>query len=170
MNENIEVFREKVENTFNNKGKELIFLFLITFSRFECALKESSFHNHSPQRLEPDWDLFIKSIRDEFNPNITTELKKAVNYILNHPPKIQIYDNNCVMWKQREFTNEPLINKLSIYIRSIRNNLFHGGKFNGTFKEDESRNYQLLNNSIIILNNWLNLNDVVKENFQNDIK
>ncbi|WP_051230760.1 hypothetical protein [Epilithonimonas caeni] len=170
MNENIEIFREKVENTFDIKGKELIFLFMITFSRFECALKESSFHNHSPERLEVNWDLFIKSIQDQFNPDITTELKNAVNYIINHPPKIQIYDNNCVLWKQRVFSNEPLIKKLSICIRTVRNNLFHGGKFNGTFKEDERRNYKLLHNSIIIFNDWLNLNDVVKENFQNDIK
>jgi hypothetical protein len=57
------------------------------------------------------------------------------------------------------------INKLNLSIRDIRNNLFHGGKFNGNYQEDVSRNYILLKNSIIILDEWLSLNETVKQNF-----
>ncbi|MEI7502840.1 MAG: hypothetical protein WCJ61_06115 [Paludibacter sp.] len=78
--------------------------------------------------------------------------------------------NSNLGWIEREFNNnESEINKLSLSIRDIRNNLFHGGKFHGNYKADESRNFKLLKNSIIVLDNWLDLNKVVKANFLNAI-
>ena len=37
-----------------------------------------------------------------------------------------------------------------IYIRTVRNNLFHGGKFVGSYEPDISRNYTLINNLSLI--------------------
>ncbi|CAM3142941.1 hypothetical protein DRF59_12675 [Chryseobacterium flavum] len=97
-------------------------------------------------------------------------MEEAVNYLKNNPPKIQIFSDGNLEWKPRvRDINQPLINKLSLSIRDVRNNLFHGGKFNGNYKEDESRNYILLKSVIVVLQEWLSLNDTVKENFKNDI-
>ena len=75
-------------------------------------------------------------------------------------------DDGKLGWRDRTFNpNDPEINKLSLSIRDIRNNLFHGGKFNGNYQADISRNYILLKNAIIILNDWLSLSDQVRHNF-----
>ncbi|KQT30911.1 hypothetical protein ASG22_19645 [Chryseobacterium sp. Leaf405] len=165
-----EFFLEKVNNTYDKNGQHLIYNFFLIFSRFECALKESGYHNRSETKLQPDWDGFIISIRENFNPFTNQILEEAVNYLKNNPPKVQIFSDGNLEWKPRVGDiNQPLINKLSLSIRDVRNNLFHGGKFNGNYKEDESRNYILLKSVIVVLQEWLSLNDTVKENFKNDI-
>ncbi len=141
--------------------------FFITFARFECALKSSiEFANGNGDRVEANWGKFASSIRDSFNPHENKELKDAVDYMIQHPPKIQILLDGELKWRDRVFQpNEPQIHKICQHLRDIRNNLFHGGKFQGNYQEDVSRNYILLNNSIIILNEWLNLDSNVKRNF-----
>ena len=65
--------------------------------------------------------------------------------------------------------NKPITIELGLHIRTIRNNLFHGGKFKGIYQEDISRNYILLQSAMIILNEWLDLNEDVKTLFLEDI-
>ena len=140
--------------------------FFIIFSRFECALKASNFANGNNERVSANWYTFINSINPNFDSDKTPELKQAVDYLINNPPKIQNLDNGHLRWRDRPFKeNDQLITKLSLSIRDIRNNLFHGGKFHGNYQEDVSRNYILLKNSILILNEWINLNESVKHNF-----
>ncbi len=149
----------------NQKGQNLIIEFFITFSRFECALKASNFTNGNNDRVTANWDTFVGTITT-FNENKTTELKNAVDYLIQNPPRIQCIDSNGLLgWRNRNFQNEPQINKLSLSIRDVRNNLFHGGKFNGHYEEDVSRNSILLKSSLLILDEWLELNALVKQNY-----
>lgn len=159
------------DDHFDNKGRKLISDFFITFSRFECALKNSiTYANARKGKVEANWDKFTKSIRARFNKSRTKQLNTAVSYIIDNPPKIQTINQNQITWIDRQFpVNEPDINKLGQHIRDIRNNLFHGGKFNGTFQCDVSRNYQLLKNSMVILDEWLTLNASVQDNFLSPI-
>ncbi|WP_298221152.1 hypothetical protein [Flavobacterium sp.] len=159
------VFIEKLNKTITIEGQALIIDFFITFSRFECALKASNFVNGDEDRVTANWDTFIANIRPDFNKNINAQLTQAVDYLIQQPPKIQMIDNGQLGWRNRNFNDLQEINRLSLSIRDIRNNLFHGGKFNGNYQEDISRNFILLKNSMIILNEWLNLNEQVKHNF-----
>jgi hypothetical protein len=159
-------FIERLNKTITIEGQNLMTEFFITFSRFECALKASNFANGNNERVTANWDTFLASVAVNFNPDKNEKLKTAVEYLLQHPPRVQMIDNGQLGWRDRVFqANEPTINKLSLSIRDIRNNLFHGGKFNGRYQEDVSRNYILLKSSITILNDWLGLNDIVRQNF-----
>jgi len=159
-------FIDKLNKTITIEGQNLMTEFFITFSRFECALKTSNFVNGDNERVMANWDTFIASIRPDFDKNKTDKLKKAVDYILQNPPRIQIINNGEIGWRDRHFqNNEHEINRLGLSIRDIRNNLFHGGKFNGVYEEDVSRNFILLKGAIIILDEWLSLNITVKNNY-----
>lgn len=148
------------------EGQTLIIEFFITFSRFECALKTAQFVSGDDERVLPNWELFVASIRPAFDKHHSPELRDAFDYILNHPPRIQIVQANQLGWRDRVFqVNEPEINRVGLSIRDVRNNLFHGGKFQGNFQQDVSRNYILLKNSIIVLNDWLRLSDAVRESY-----
>lgn len=159
-------FIDSLNNTITSEGQTLILDFFITFSRFECALKTSNFCAGDADKVSANWDAFIATIRAAFDKNKNTQLDQAVGYLIRNPPRIQMINNGQLGWRDRVFSqNEPEIKKLSLSIRDIRNNLFHGGKFNGNYETDISRNYILLKDSIIILNEWLALSEAVRNNF-----
>ena len=86
--------------------------------------------------------------------------------MLSNPPKIQSISGSEIVWIDRQFQNNtPEICKLDQHIRDVRNNLFHGGKFNGVFEREISRNFKLLHSALIVLNEWLELDDDVKKLF-----
>jgi len=155
----INQFLDYINGHYDEDGKRLIYNFFITFSRFECALK-NSIEFASPKRnsVEPDWDKFIKSIKNDFKMDRTDKLAAASNSLLLNPPKKQSIEKRELIWIDRTFNaNTPDINKLCQHIRDVRNNLFHGGKFHGKYERDESRNYTLLNSSMTVLDEWLRL-------------
>lgn len=144
---------------------------MLTFARFECALKNSlTYVNASNNKVEANWDLFISNIRSSFDPEKNDEIRNAVTYLLTHPPKIQVRHNHALAWQDRHHPdNTPDINRLCQAIRDIRNNLMHGGKFHGHFEPEVSRNFILLNSSLIILNEWIDLSEPVKQLFHEPI-
>jgi hypothetical protein len=159
-------FIKYLNDTISEEGLMLMTEFFITFSRFECALKASSYVNSKNDKVTANWDRFLNSIQLVFDQGISEELNVAVEYLINNPPRIQTLNSGNVTWTDRVLQrNQPKINKLGQSIRDIRNNLFHGGKFNGIYQEDISRNYLLLKYSIIVLNDWLSHNNTVKQNF-----
>ena len=162
-----EQFITHLNDVFDSKGLKLISDFFITFSRFECALKTSiTYSNERKGKIEPDWSKFTKSIKDTFNKDRTIELKTAVEFILNNPPKYQTIEFKTLRWVEKSFNhNEPELNKLEQHIRDIRNNLFHGGKFYGRFTHDVSRNAKLIKYAILVLDEWLELNIQVRTIF-----
>lgn len=161
-----EQFIEYFRNSITEEGKTLINTFFIVFSRFECALKESSFINLRGDKVYANWDRFAISINEVFNRDRTPELNTAVDYLIQNPPRVQSIHNNELIWIDRVFQgNESLVQKLSISIRDVRNNLFHGGKFRGNFEPEVSRNYILLKSSILILSEWLRLSENVRNSF-----
>jgi hypothetical protein len=160
-------FIGQLNQTITEEGQNLINEFFVTFSRFESALKASGFANGDIDRVNPNWDTFTASIIVSFNNIERTEsVSNAIVYLTNNSPRVQNYENGQLGWRERDFhQKDPLINRISLSIRDIRNNLFHGGKFNGVYQKDVSRNFILLKHSIEILNHWLNLSEPVKEKF-----
>lgn len=164
-------FIEKYNQKITEEGRKLVGEFFITFSRFECALKATiTYANGNQRKVEPNWDSFVASIRDSFDKTKNQELNDAVDFLLNSPPRIQSLNGGNITWRNRVFQdNEREINKLCLHIRDIRNNLFHGGKFNGVYQQDVSRNYKLINSAMIILNEWLELSADVQSYFLKDL-
>ena len=164
-------FIEKYNQRITEGGRELVAEFFITFSRFECALKATiTYANGNHLKVEPNWDSFVASIRDSFDKTKNQELNDAVDFLLNSPPRIQSLNDGYISWRNRVFqNNEREINRLCLHIRDIRNNLFHGGKFNGVYQQDVSRNYKLIDSAMIILNEWLGLSREVQKHFLKDL-
>jgi hypothetical protein len=165
-----EQFKTYVKETLTPEGWELITEFFISFSRFECALKESGFTNGGANSVTPNWDRFVSNIKSKYYLPKSLQINDAIDYIIGQPPKIQILINGRLTWRNRVFSSgDDEIIKLKLSICDIRNNLFHGGKFQGIYEEDVSRNYMLLRSSITILNYWLTLNTRVNQLFSEHI-
>jgi len=119
------------------------------FSRTEYSLKAASFNN-GDGAAEANWRKFALAVENLIsNPN-SQQLKDAIDFILNKPPKKQVIRNGVIEWEKSEPTTDSQADKLLIYVRRVRNNLFHGGKFNGHWFAPE-RSEALIRSSLVIL-------------------
>src|SRR5688572_11276299 len=142
--------------------RDLVFKFFTIFTLFEYALKNTGFcfvgRNGEAQ---PDWEGFAYRIHGQFDPQGTPELVTAVNYMLNRPVMKQVVDHSALVFIRR--LRPPGMNDtvwLAVLIRGVRNNLFHGGKW----EFDPTRDPKLLSHSLTILEVWAQLNpDVERE-------
>jgi len=164
-------FDNYFSQNIDEAGLKTIHRFFITFSRFEFALKASIVYARTVGNyVDPNWDVFTNTIQNNFDPAKNQELQDAVDYILQHPPKKQSLDNGSIIWVDRIFVdNITDVKKIDLHIRDIRNNLFHGSKFNGNFQADTSRDKKLLDSAMIILDEWLNLEPNVANLFSQPI-
>lgn len=164
-------FTEQFIDSIEIDGTEIVFQFFISFARFECSLKNSLTFatTHKPPRA--NWGLFLKTIKSNTDYHSSPTLRNAKDYIIDNPPKIQIKTTTAIDWTERLFEPKTTMEtKLLQHIKDVRNNLFHGGKFNGIYKADESRNYMLINSSLIILNYWISLDQNILELFNEEIE
>mgnify|MGYP001434037192 CR=1 FL=1 len=162
MNENI---LSKAYNTVCF-DREIVFKFFITFSLFEYALKKAGFRR-TPRKedVEVDWTKFSQTINDTFVRMLSSqpdsELNKAVQFILDNPPGKQVYKQQDLQFERRKRPDNISDTEwLSILIRGIRNNLFHGAKF----RYDSHRDSPLMEAALIILEAWACCNEEVRQN------
>jgi len=139
---------------------QLAFTFFKLFSRFEYALKASGYYKNEKE-ANPDWDKFAKDIDHIFDGKYDANLGNAVDFLLRDPPKKQSIINGKVEFKASRVSGTTA-DMLLIYVRRVRNNLFHGGKFNGEWFDPE-RSEPLLRHSIVVLQACLERSKKVKE-------
>lgn len=146
----------------------LLFEFFMNFSKFEFALKTASFAMGDDKRVSPNWDKFSQSIKGKFDKTKSLDLQQAVEFFLLNPPWKQVFIDGALYW-DASVPNNGLaeIEKVLLLIRRVRNNLFHGGKFNFEVHEDTARTVNLLSYSIVILKACLDLSPDVKYNYDN---
>ena len=139
--------------------------FFYIFARSEYALKASNFLENK-NYASADWQAFAKKTRTLFDANKSNEIKEAVEYLKNHPPKKQVNANGHLEWRDSPLDkNTPITHYLVTMICRIRNNLFHGGKFAHGSSEEISRDTKLIKHAIIILCELMELDDEVKHYF-----
>jgi len=134
-----------------------------TFARFEYALKAAGFHN-GDGAAEPNWRSFAESIPATFDNPADPVLGEAVLYILDHPPKKQIVAGGILDWNEVAPDTDLQSDRVLIYVRRVRNNLFHGGKFNDRWFEPQ-RSENLLRHSLTILHACLDASDDLRQAF-----
>lgn len=132
-----------------------------TFARFEYALKAAGFHCGDGD-AKADWTAFAKSIDGLFDDSAGGELRAALDYVLTHPPKKQVVQLGMLAWQVVEPGTNLLTDRVLTYVRRVRNNLFHGGKFNGHWFEPQ-RSEELLRSSLVILAACLDASEPVRE-------
>ncbi len=145
--------------------RDLVFKFFTIFSIFEYALKKAGFCiSGRSGEAQPDWKGFANSIQPHFNSQSKPSLFTAVSYLLNRPVMKQVIRNNSLFFIQRRRpSNMNDTTWLSVLIRGVRNNLFHGGKY----RYDRPRDPELIKSSLNILESWAWLNPEVKQELIN---
>ena len=145
--------------------RELVFKFFTIFSLFEYALKRAGFLTTGRSgEAQPDWESFANAIDVQFTALRKPSLVSAKNYMLGHPVMRQVIHNNTTAFAQRtKPTNMNDTVWLSVLIRGVRNNLFHGGKF----RYDRPRDTELIKSSLIILEAWAELHPDVEQELRN---
>lgn len=119
------------------------------FSRTEYALKAAGYHN-GDGNAEANWQKFALAVEPTISNPLSLELKAAIAFILKAPPKKQVIVGGNIEWAVVAPTTISQADTLLQYVRRVRNNLFHGGKFNGHWFDPE-RSESLLRHSLEIL-------------------
>ena len=129
---------------------QLAFSFFKLFARYEFALKERGyFQADRSGNILVDWDRFANEV---VGKNFKAELgvlALSAEYILDQPPKKQVADGGKIIWADVPAT-EKSVQILFGHICRMRNNLFHGAKFNGTWFDPE-RSKALLTHALAVL-------------------
>jgi len=150
-----EMTKPLLQNISDSNLSDVVKFFMI-FSRFEYALKQAGFLKND--RAKPDWDSFSDRINVYLpsRKNEYDEFRNAIDYLNRCPPSIQIIKERngtkLLDWKcYKPQGNEARV--LTEYIRRIRNNLFHGGKF----PFDPELDIPLINHATTVLKHLLQL-------------
>ena len=152
-------------------ARDLVFEFFVVFSRFEYALIQTGFIRKDVDYAAADWDQFGRELNQFSAPPSVPEIDQATSYLLNHPPRKQIRENGALVWKEAlPNENEPQLYKLLVYIRRIRNNLFHGNKLSDLLQEHSARNVRLLSHSLTVLYACLDLHAELQDNFLGELR
>lgn len=100
--------------------------FLFWFARFEYALKKHGYlkSTDTGKKAEPNWDMFVKRNRNKYQPST------AALALIKAKPKQQVVASNAQLgWQELQFAETEFdLQKVTLLLRLIRNNLFHGGK------------------------------------------
>lgn len=131
-----------------DKATELFY----QFARTEYALKAAGFYCPNQVVAKADWRRFAESseIVVMFETPKTRLLADAIQYIKDNPPKKQTIVNELLAWSDAKPSTNLDSDLILIYVRRIRNNLFHGGKFNGHWFAPE-RSERLIDAALQIL-------------------
>lgn len=130
---------------------KLAFSFFKLFARFESTLKERDyFRIERSSRIAVDWDRFANEIVGENYIEDLGDKAGSARYILSEPPMRQaVNEEGKIVWLDVK-SNDQSPQALIGHICRIRNNLYHGAKFNGTWF-DPVRSEKLLRHGLNIL-------------------
>jgi hypothetical protein len=136
------------------------------FARAEYALKAAGFAVGGTN-VRADWPRFAASITAAFEAPGEPGFAEAVGYILAHPPRRQVLRDGLLEWDDTAPGAASHADLVLAYVRRVRNNLFHGGKFNGHWFAPQ-RSGELLTFSLIILQRSISLSAPVSEAYGED--
>lgn len=136
------------------------FEFLFRFSRFEYALKNAGYlkSTDTGKKAEPNWDAFVKRNRTRY------ALSSTASALIAARPRQQVVAGNAQMsWQELQFAaTEYDLQKVTLLLRLVRNNLFHGGKPADPRWDDPQKTAALLETCQAVLNElavFANFND-----------
>jgi len=149
-----------------SEDRQLAWHFFVFFSRMEYALKRTRRYLKNLPNAEANWDRFGSDHDDRFQQTLSPAAALAVRYFDGNPPRKQVQVDGNMLWSElRRRGNEKQLTWILLAIRTVRNNLFHGGKFPLVPMPDPSRDRDLLLHSLTVLNSALELDNQVKSNF-----
>jgi len=139
-----------------NVRRDLTLEFLAIFARFEFALKKAGYAHGDDSKVSPDWDSFARDVA-KLDVAVLAPVLNACQYLQQHPPKKQALQNGCLHWVVRQGTSGSAIGDVLLSVRTVRNNVFHGGKFPDGVITDPLRDEQLILDCLAVLKGLLEL-------------
>jgi hypothetical protein len=138
----------------------LVVNYFAGFTRFEFALinsgiitKPTELNQHHPTA---DWIAFAEKIEPHFNFHRTQELTSAVANLEAKPPNRLSRVNGALQWVHNDDADpKTRLGKLAVHVKTIRNNLFHEGKYPNTPTKPAERDADLLKSGIVMLEEFL---------------
>lgn len=146
------------KNDVDEKLSALAFDFFYWFSRFEFALKENGYLKSRKvgAKAEAGWIAFVEKWHAQYTAS--TE----ASALLAEPPKQQIVSlDNGLCWEAVEFDKcGSELAKVILLLKTVRNNLFHGGKNSAAGWDDPQRTMFLVSSGIAVLNQLVQLSSL----------
>ena len=131
---------------------ELYFEFFTTFSKMECALKEAGYLMKKDGEATANWDTFANSVDPAILQHQDPDLQSAYRLLKESPPWKQVAKKGRVLFEDTPFASPTeTFRYYTDVLRRLRNNLFHGGKFNKSLGNNPSRNRQLVSAGLRVL-------------------
>ena len=146
--------------TLSEIDRTLVFDFFWKFSKLERSLKEGEFLRAGrDQAAGVDWRRFGNQISGRFPQVPIPGFQEAVEVLKRLSPKRQIVNNNQLLdWETIERgsheADEEFVLKL---LRTVRNNLFHGGKYQAGLMEELARDQEIMKAASCVLDGILSL-------------
>lgn len=128
----------------------LAFDFFYWFSRFEFALKENAYlRNHTPgANAEPGWEEFVERWQTQYIVS-----PEGLALMVAKPERQVVTDHDQLQWKEVGLADcKSDLARVVRLLKTIRNNLFHGGKHGGAGWDDPKRTTLLLSSGKAVLN------------------
>ena len=159
---------DSIRRIAGSEDRKLAWEFFVFFSRFEYALKRSALYlSGGPSRARHNWDQFGADNDAVFWDDATEDVAAAVDYFRTTPPRKQVVMSNALAWSEPQaYEGGPELVWLLRMIRTVRNNLFHGGKFPLIHVEEPSRDSELLLHALTILSACLPLYRDLERKFE----
>jgi hypothetical protein len=129
-------------------------------------LKESGYRRAGRNAAaEPNWDQFANDIAGAFENIQSNDVRDAASYLVAEPPYRQMIVNNGLSWQPLTFPNgSHAVSQALLAIRTVRNNLFHGGKH--TPHSPPGRDEKLVRSALLVLNFCLKQNVNVRADYE----
>lgn len=137
--------------------------FLHTFTRMEYALKASGdFADGGDTRVQAAWDRFANDIDTAFRSIADNQFQAAVDLLLTEPARRQILTGFSPLVLDPNATKAQ---RTLLVVRTVRNNVVHGGKIQPEGENEAGRNERLVASSLTVLEHAKELNNKVREKF-----
>ncbi|WP_374033587.1 hypothetical protein ACES2I_12630 [Bdellovibrio bacteriovorus] len=163
---NVEYLQKKIG--LDPQGMELCFRFFILFSRFEYALKRSGFYKDPrdhDRSLELCWDKAGNKLDPLCKSSLEDYRNRTPSIFENPPKKPMIRPDREIAWVSPNIQQMSTTRQALHIVSSVRNNLFHGGKWPDGPLSDTARDKFLIESSIEIIEVILNSTSEVRGYF-----
>ena len=146
---------------------ELACEFLAVFSRMEFALKATEYASDNEGGVVACWDRFANDIDEAFGKITDNEFNAAVDYLLAQAPRKQVLKDGVLTFQDQAIDqNQRRAQQALLMVRTVRNNLFHGGKYLPGGEKEQGRNEVLVRHSLTVLRHCVRLNENVRQCYE----